>query len=54
MMPLSFARPISGMTILVATAPPGRQQRACAAWCGRFCFFSFAPFGVPVLILGTI
>ena len=55
MMPLSFAALISGMTTLIATAPNlvvnselvrhGKQG---------FHFFSFAPFGVPVLILGII
>ncbi|MFO0872363.1 MAG: SLC13 family permease [Phycisphaerales bacterium] len=56
MMPLSFAALISGMTTLVATAPnlvvnselerhePGLE----------FHFFSFTPFGVPILVLGIL
>src|SRR5262245_28353282 len=57
MMPLSVAALISGMTTLVATAPNlvvnselARQSE------GRhsFHFFSFTPFGVPVLVLGIL
>ncbi|MEZ6073489.1 MAG: SLC13 family permease [Pirellulales bacterium] len=53
MMPISMAALISGMTTLIATAPnlvvnselvrSGRQG---------FHFFSFTPFGVPILALG--
>jgi len=53
MMPLSFAALISGMTTLVATAPNlvvnGELQRQGMS---GFSFFSFTPFGVPILILG--
>lgn len=55
MMPLSFAALISGMTTLVATAPNlvvnSELQRHGHTGFG---FFSFTPFGVPVLILGVI
>jgi len=53
MMPLSVAALISGMMTLVATAPNlvvsaelVRQGHA------GFSFFAFAPFGVPILVLG--
>src|SRR5215510_2319224 len=53
MMPLSVAALISGMLSLIATAPnlvvSGELVRHGAA---GFHFFSFTPFGVPVLILG--
>ncbi|MBX3355663.1 MAG: SLC13 family permease [Phycisphaeraceae bacterium] len=53
MMPLSFAALISGMMTLVATAPNlvvnSELQRSGL---DGFRFFSFTPFGVPVLILG--
>jgi di/tricarboxylate transporter len=55
MMPLSFAALISGMITLVATAPNlvvnSELVRHGAAGFG---FFSFTPFGVPVLILGIV
>jgi di/tricarboxylate transporter len=55
MMPLSFAALISGMLTLVATAPNlvvnAELVRQGAA---GFHFFSFTPFGLPVLILGTL
>jgi di/tricarboxylate transporter len=55
MMPLSFAALISGMTTLVATAPNlvvnSELVRHGAA---GFHFFSFTPFGVPVLALGIV
>jgi len=55
MMPLSMAALISGMTTLVATAPNlvvnGELERHGAQ---GFHFFSFTPFGVPVLILGIV
>jgi di/tricarboxylate transporter len=55
MMPLSFAALISGMTTLVATAPNlvvnAELERHGAK---GFHFFSFTPFGVPILILGII
>ncbi len=57
MMPLSFAALISGMTTLVATAPNlvvnselVRQTNGEKS----FHFFSFTPFGVPILALGII
>ena len=53
MMPLSVAALISGMTTLVATAPNlvvnSELVRHGAV---GFHFFSFTPFGVPVLVLG--
>ena len=55
MMPLSVAALISGMMTLVATAPNlvvnGELVRHGAA---GFHFFSFTPFGLPVLILGIV
>lgn len=55
MMPLSFAALISGMMTLVATAPNlvvnGELERHGIA---GFRFFSFTPFGLPVLILGIL
>ena len=53
MMPLSVAALISGMLTLVATAPnlvvDAELRRSGAA---GFEFFSFTPFGLPVLLLG--
>lgn len=53
MMPLSFAALISGMMTLVATAPNlvvnSELMRHGAT---GFRFFSFTPFGAPVLLLG--
>jgi di/tricarboxylate transporter len=55
MMPLSVAALISGMTTLVATAPNlvvnSELERHGIA---GFRFFSFTPFGLPVLILGIV
>jgi di/tricarboxylate transporter len=55
MMPLSVAALISGMMTLVATAPnlvvDAELRRHGAA---GFEFFSFTPFGVPVLVLGIV
>ena len=55
MMPLSFAALISGMMTLVATAPNlvvnGELERHGVE---GFRFFSFTPFGLPVLVLGII
>jgi di/tricarboxylate transporter len=55
MMPLSFAALISGMMTLVATAPNlvvnGELERHGVQ---GFHFFSFTPFGVPVLLLGIL
>lgn len=56
MMPISFAALISGMMTLVATAPNlvvnAELERTPGA--GSFQFFSFTPFGVPILILGIL
>ena len=55
MMPLSFAALISGMMTLVATAPnlvvDAELQRHGAE---GFAFFSFTPFGLPILALGIL
>lgn len=55
MMPISFAALISGMMTLVATAPNlvvnAELQRAGQT---GFSFFSFTPFGLPILILGVV
>jgi di/tricarboxylate transporter len=55
MMPLSFAALISGMMTLVATAPNlvVNSELVRQGWQG-FRFFSFTPFGVPVLALGIL
>jgi di/tricarboxylate transporter len=55
MMPLSFAALISGMITLVATAPNlVVNSELVRHGVAGFGFFSFTPFGVPVLILGII
>jgi di/tricarboxylate transporter len=55
MMPLSVAALISGMMTLVATAPNlvvnGELERHGA---DGFRFFSFTPFGLPILVLGIV
>jgi di/tricarboxylate transporter len=55
MMPLSMAALISGMTTLVATAPNlvvnGELERHGIE---GFRFFSFTPFGLPILVLGIV
>ncbi len=55
MMPLSMAALISGMTTLVATAPNlivnGELERHGME---GFRFFSFTPFGAPILALGIV
>ena len=55
MMPLSVAALISGMLTLVATAPnlvvDAELRRSGAA---GFEFFSFTPFGLPILLLGIV
>jgi di/tricarboxylate transporter len=55
MMPLSFAALISGMLTLVAT-PPNLVVNAELVRQGAesFRFFSFTPFGLPVLVLGIV
>jgi di/tricarboxylate transporter len=62
MMPLSVAALISGMTTLIATAPNLVVNSELANYLERhgqedaagFNFFSFTPFGLPVLVLGII
>jgi di/tricarboxylate transporter len=55
MMPLSFAALISGMMTLVATAPNLVVNSELVRHGGRgFQFFSFTPFGAPVLVLGIV
>jgi di/tricarboxylate transporter len=55
MMPLSFAALISGMTTLIATAPNLVVNSELVRHGEQgFHFFSFTPFGVPVLIAGII
>src|SRR5262249_31379790 len=54
MMPLSVAALISGMTTLVATAPNlvvNSELVRHTHGAKSFHFFSFTPFGVPVLVL---
>jgi di/tricarboxylate transporter len=55
MMPLSVAALISGMTTLVATAPNlVVNSELVRQGATGFRFFSFTPFGIPVLILGIV
>ncbi len=55
MMPLSVAALISGMMTLVATAPNlVVNSELVRHGADGFHFFSFTPFGVPVLILGIV
>jgi di/tricarboxylate transporter len=55
MMPLSFAALISGMTTLIATAPNlVVNSELVRHGEDGFHFFSFTPFGVPILVLGII
>jgi di/tricarboxylate transporter len=55
MMPISFAALISGMMTLVATAPNLVVNSELIRHGEKgFQFFSFTPFGVPILILGII
>lgn len=55
MMPLSFAALISGMMTLVATAPNlVVNSELVRHGIEGFSFFSFTPFGLPILVLGTI
>ena len=54
-MPLSFAALISGMTTLIATAPNlVVNSELVRHGDAGFHFFSFTPFGVPILMLGII
>jgi di/tricarboxylate transporter len=55
MMPLSVAALISGMTTLIATAPNLVVNSELVRHGEQgFHFFSFTPFGVPILVLGII
>jgi di/tricarboxylate transporter len=55
MMPLSFAALISGMTTLIATAPNLVVNSELVRHGEQgFHFFSFTPFGIPVLIAGIV
>ena len=55
MMPLSMAALISGMLTLVATAPNLVVNTELArAGIAGFAFFSFTPFGLPILALGIL
>jgi di/tricarboxylate transporter len=62
MMPLSVAALISGMMTLIATAPNlvvdselvHHLERKGQVGATGFHFFSFTPFGVPVLVLGIL
>lgn len=55
MMPLSFAALISGMTTLIATAPNLVVNSELVRHGEQgFHFFSFTPFGVPILIAGIV
>lgn len=55
MMPLSMAALISGMMTLVATAPNlVVNSELIRQGAEGFHFFSFTPFGVPILILGIL
>jgi di/tricarboxylate transporter len=55
MMPLSMAALISGMTTLIATAPNlvVNSELLRSGHTG-FNFFSFAPFGAPILVLAVL
>jgi len=53
MMPISMAALISGMMTLVATAPNlVVNSELVRSGSEGFSFFSFTPFGVPILVLG--
>jgi di/tricarboxylate transporter len=55
MMPLSFAALISGMMTLVATAPNlVVNSELVRRGEEGFAFFSFTPFGAPILVLGIL
>ncbi len=55
MMPLSFAALISGMLTLVATAPNlVVNAELVRQGAEGFGFFSFTPFGLPLLVLGIL
>lgn len=55
MMPISFAALISGMMTLVATAPNlVVNSELIRGGSAGFQFFSFTPFGLPILVLGIV
>ena len=55
MMPMSVAALISGMMTLVGTAPNlVVNSELMRSGAGGFQFFSFTPFGAPILILGIL
>jgi len=55
MMPISMAALISGMMTLVATAPNlVVNSELVRSGSAGFSFFSFTPFGIPVLVLGIL
>ena len=54
-MPLSFAALISGMLTLVATAPNlVVNAELIRQGADGFSFFSFTPFGLPLLAIGIV
>jgi di/tricarboxylate transporter len=55
MMPMAYAALISGMMTLVATSPNlVINYEVVRSGAEGFSFFSFTPFGVPILIVGTL
>jgi di/tricarboxylate transporter len=55
MMPISFAALISGMMTLIATAPNlVVNSELVRHGVAGFGFFSFTPFGAPILVLGIV
>src|SRR5262245_63217504 len=55
LMPISVAALISGMTTLVATAPNlAVNSELVRQGAQGFHFFSFTPFGVPILAVGVV
>jgi di/tricarboxylate transporter len=55
MMPMAYAALISGMMTLVATSPNlVINYEVVRSGAEGFGFFSFTPFGVPILLVGTL
>jgi len=55
MMPMAYAALISGMMTLVATSPNlVINYEVVRTGADGFSFFSFTPFGVPILLVGTL
>jgi di/tricarboxylate transporter len=55
MMPMAYAALISGMMTLVATSPNlVINYELVRTGADGFSFFSFTPFGLPVLVVGTV